>query len=328
MSFYIKKLFDYITTLFLVTLLTFFTFNIIPGNPAIAILGPDADEVKIQQLEKEFNLDKPLYQRYFSWIKNVLQGDLGMSYRFNKSVSEIIFDSATTTLTISLFTIILTIIIGFSFGIIFGHFSNNSLIKSVELLNQVFISTPSFCTALLLILIFTVKLNIFPSMGYIPFFKNPIECIKSIFLPSLSLALGSSAILARYLKTNFIEEKNKDYVKTAYSKGLSSFYINFHHILRNSLISVITAIGLILTEILGGSIIIENVFSIPGIGKLITTSISSRDFPLIQGITLYLASICVLCNFSIEIIYSIIDPRIKNSNNTFFIKKIRKRDAS
>lgn len=316
MNFYVKKIIDFVTTLFLVTLLTFVTFNIIPGNPALAILGPDADEVQIEQLSKDFNLDKPLYKRYFIWIFNAVKGDFGISYKFNQDVSSLVVNSILTTLNLSLYTILFTIIIGIPLGIIFAHFNKNPFTKIIEIINQVFISTPSFCTALILILFFTIYLNIFPSMGFTKISKNFFENFKTLFLPSLSLALGSSAILAKYLKSSFIEQENKNYVKTAYSKGLSTFYVNIHHIFRNSLISIVTILGLILTEILGGSIIIENIFSIPGVGKLIMTAIILRDFPLIQGLSLYLAIISVTINFIVEILYSFIDPRIKLKNQT------------
>jgi len=311
LNYFIRKIIDFLITIFLVTLLTFFTFNILPGNPATAVLGPDADEAQIKILEKEFNLDKPLYARYLSWLFNAAHGDLGTSYRFHQKVNSVIADSIGVTLSLSIFTILLTVIISIPLGIIMAVYNKNPAIKALELTDQIWISTPSFCTALLLIFIFTLKLKLFPSMGFVKWSSDPGRCIKCLFLPSLSLALGSSAILARYLKTDFLEQKNKNYVKTARSKGLSSFYVSTHHILRNSIISVVTTLGLILTEILGGSIIIENVFALPGIGKLIAISISSRDFPLIQGLVLYLALFTTSCNFLIDIIYSLIDPRIK-----------------
>lgn len=323
MIYYLKKIFDLLITVFLVTLITFLTFNILPGNPAEIILGPDADEVQIEMLEKELNLDKPLYTRYFSWIKNALHGDLGKSYRFNTSVNRIINEAAKVTLSLSIFAIILTILTGIPLGIILARFNRNPFIKAIESISMIFFSTPAFCTALLLILIFTVKFNLFPSMGYTPFTQNPGQFIKTLFLPALSIALGSGAILSRYLKTDFADQMSKDYVKTAESKGLSPFSVAVNHILRNSLISVVTTLGLLITDILGGSIIIENIFSIPGIGKLIASSVSTRDFPLISGLVLYLALITVLCNFVIDILYGIIDPRIRTSyKSNFFLKRI------
>ena len=310
-KFYIKKISGLLLTVFIVTLVTFFTFNILPGNPALAILGPEADSAQIQALEEEFHLNEPLYVRYFSWIGGVLRGDLGISYRYNQKVSVIISKAFGTTFSLGIFSLILTVLIGLPLGVILGQYSEKKGIKILEVFDQIWLSTPAFCTAILLIMIFTVILKLFPSMGYVPFFQNPGQCIKTLFLPSLSLSFGSSAILARYLKTDFTMQKSLDYVRTAKSKGLSTKRILFGHILRNSLICVVTTLGLIVTDILGGSIIIENVFSLPGIGRLIATSITSRDFPLIQGLVLYLSVITVSVNFIVDILYHVIDPRTR-----------------
>ncbi len=310
-NFYIKKISGLLITIFLVTLITFFTFNILPGNPALAILGPDADTAQIQALEAEFHLDQPLFTRYISWIAGVLKGNLGYSYRYSQKVSVIISKAFGVTLSLGLYSLILTVLIGLPLGLLMGQFSRKKSVKFLEIFDQIWLSTPGFCTAILLIMIFTVLLNIFPSMGYVPFFKDPVENLRTLFLPSLSLSFGSSAILARYLKTDFTMQKSLDYVRTARSKGLSTGRIVFVHILRNSLICVVTTLGLIVTDILGGSIIIENVFSLPGIGRLIATSITSRDFPLIQGLVLYLSVITVTVNFIVDVLYNVIDPRTR-----------------
>lgn len=310
-KFYIKKISGLLITIFLVTLITFFTFNILPGNPALAILGPDADTAQIQALEAEFHLDQPLYSRYFSWITGVLRGDLGYSYRYGQKVSVIISKAFGVTFSLGLFSLVLTVLMGLPLGIVMGQYSRKKSVKILEVFDQIWLSTPGFCTAILLIMIFTVILKLFPSMGYVPFFQNPFQSLRTMFLPALSLSFGSSAILARYLKTDFTMQKSLDYVRTARSKGLSTGRIVFVHILRNSLICVVTTLGLIVTDILGGSIIIENVFSLPGIGRLIATSITSRDFPLIQGLVLYLAVITVSVNFIVDILYHVIDPRTR-----------------
>ncbi|MBS7260051.1 MAG: ABC transporter permease [Treponema sp.] len=310
-KFYIKKISGLLITIFLVTLITFFTFNILPGNPALAILGPDADTAQIQALEAEFHLDQPLYFRYFSWITGVLRGDLGYSYRYGQKVSVIISKAFGVTFSLGLFSLVLTVLMGLPLGIVMGQYSRKKSVKILEVFDQIWLSTPGFCTAILLIMIFTVILKLFPSMGYVSFFQNPLQSLRTMFLPALSLSFGSSAILARYLKTDFTMQKSLDYVRTARSKGLSTGRIVFVHILRNSLICVVTTLGLIVTDILGGSIIIENVFSLPGIGRLIATSITSRDFPLIQGLVLYLAVITVSVNFIVDILYHVIDPRTR-----------------
>lgn len=314
MFFYIKKFFEFILTLFLVTLVTFAAFQILPGNPAAAILGVDADEVQIANLEAELGLDKAPLLRYADWLKGILRGDFGKSYKYSKDVKQLISGAFSATLTLAIFSLVLSALLGIAFGIFIAIKEKNPVAFATSVLNQVWISTPSFCAAIFLIIIFCVKIRVFPSMGYVPFTQNAAMCIKTLFLPALSLALGSGAILSRYLKNSIHSEQKKDYVRTLRAKGLSENAVTFRHVLRNSLLPAITMLGLIITDILGGSIIIENVFSIPGIGRLIATSISSRDFPLLQTLTLYLAFITVLCNFCVDILYSVIDPRIRRGN--------------
>lgn len=298
-----KIIFDFITTLLLVSLVTFFTFQLLPGSSALAILGPEAEEAQIEALEQELGLDQPLATRYIKWAGNALCGNLGTSYKLKTSVSGLIAGRFKVTGTLTLFSFFLTVIIGLFCGIFFAQTDRHPLLKPLSYLNQFWFSIPSFCCAILLILVFTVKLHLLPSMG--------ITGFSSYILPSLAISLGSGAILARYISTNIQEEFSKDYVRTAYSKGLTTNQVIYRHILRNALLSSITTLGIIITEILGGSIIIENVFSIPGIGKLLADSINTRDFPLLQGLVLYLAFITLTCNFVTDLLYTIIDPRTK-----------------
>lgn len=309
--FYLKKFFEFILTLFLVTLVTFFAFQILPGNPAMAILGPDADEIQIANLESELGLDKSPLLRYGEWLKEIFRGDFGTSYKYSKSVSRVVASAFGATFSLAIFSLVLSALLGIAFGILIALKEKNPFAFAVSVLNQIWIATPSFCAAIFLIIIFCVKLHILPSMGFVPWRQNPLACVRTLFLPALSLALGSGAILSRYLKNSIQAEQKKDYVKTLRAKGLNFRQIIFGHVLRNALLPALTMLGLLITDILGGSIIIENVFSIPGIGRLIATSISSRDFPLLQTLTLYLAFITVACNFFVDILHSLADPRIR-----------------
>ena len=231
-------------------------------------------------------------------------GNLGKSYKYGQSVTSIILERVKTTAVLAGLSLIFSLGLGLFLGLFFAISRKNRYLKPLFYIDQIFISIPSFCTALLLILFFTVLLRLLPSIG--------VSGFSSFILPALSLSLGSSAILARYIKTSVDDEYKKDYVRTARSKGLTETQIIYRHILRNAIIPSITTLGLIATYIFGGSIIVENVFSLPGIGKLIVTSISSRDFPLLQGLTLYLAAITLFCNFAVDILYSVVDPRTRN----------------
>lgn len=311
MKFYLKKSLDFITTLFLISLLTFGVFQLLPGNPALAILGPEADSTQIKALEEKMGLDKPIAQRYFSWVVGAFHGDLGKSYQYDQSVSKLIGGSFSVTLSLAIVTLTFTLFIGFFFGFFYAYIWHSKFFKPLMNLHQVWFSIPSFCSALLLILIFSVKLGLFPAMGYVPLSQGFFPWLYSLTLPAFSLALGSGAILARYTTSSILNQFGQDYVRTAKSKGLSQWQVITRHILRNALLPSVTTLGLIMTEILGGSIIIENVFSLPGIGRLIATSIQTRDFPLIQGLVLYLALITLICNFLVDMIYTFIDPRIR-----------------
>ena len=303
MNFYVRKTLDFATTLLLVTLVTFLTFQLLPGNPALAILGPEADQAQIEAMEIQLGLDQPIPLRYLNWLKGAFCSNLGISYKYNQKVSFLIASALKTTAALSLLALLFTVALGSFFGIVFALNRKKRLWQGLSVVSQIWVSMPSFCTALVLILIFTVGLKLLPSVGFNGF--------ESLILPSLAIALGSSSILARYIKTSMENELTQDYVRTARSKGLNERQIIVRHVLRNALIPSITTLGLITADIFGGSIIIENVFSLPGIGKLITHSISSRDFPLLQGLTLYLAAMTLICNFAVDILYSVIDPRTR-----------------
>lgn len=311
MKYYLKKILGLAVTLFLVSFITFLVFSLLPENPAEIILGVNAEPEEIAAMEKELGLDRPYFERYISWIGNLMKGNLGTSYRYHQSVSELIKNSFGVTLGLSVISLILTVAIGLPMGIYISKKHNKFLNALLSFATQIGYSVPYFCTAILLIYFFTVKNSIFPSMGYVPFSQNPLGYFKTMILPSLAIAIGSSAILMRYIKVCIEDEKVMDYVRTAKSKGIGNGKILRKHILRNSLIPSITMLGMLVADILGGSIIIENVFSLPGIGKLIAVSISTRDLPLIQGLVLYLAVIVALCSFAVDMIYSVIDPRIR-----------------
>ena len=304
---YLGKALNFFTTLFLVTLVTFLTFQVLPGDPATAILGAEAEEAQIIQKRAELGLDQSLYIRYFKWIGGVLHGDLGNSYRYDQKVFDLIKGSLKTTAALAFLSLLITVVLGLFFGILFAATRKNRFFIALSTISQIWVSIPSFCTGILLILVFTVTFNLLPSVDY----NGP----SSLILPSFAIALGSSSILCRYIKTSIENELKQDYVRTARSKGLNETQVIFRHVLRNALLPSITTLGLITADIFGGSLIVEKVFSLPGIGSLIIKSISDRDFPLIQGLTLYLAFLTLFCNFAVDMLYSIIDPRTKSSRN-------------
>lgn len=311
MKYFIRKIVGLFVTIILVSLVTFGVFQILPGNPAYIILGVDADPLQIEALTESLGLDLPLYQRYFNWVKGVLQGDLGTSIRYQQPVSELIASGLEVTAGLTVMSMILTVAIGVPIGIWLAGHSEKKYSVGVSMLSQLSLSIPSFCMGIFLINIFSVQLKWFPTISYVSWSEDPLGSIRSLFLPALSISLGSSATLIRYIKVSVTNQKEQDYVRTAYSKGLNKRQVMYGHVLRNSMIPVVTILGMTVADILGGSIIVENIFSLPGIGRLISVSINSRDLPLIQGLVLYLAVIVVICNFVVDIVYSLIDPRIR-----------------
>lgn len=311
MNYYIRKTAGMLVTLVLVSLITFAVFQILPGNPAQIILGVDADPVQLQALEQKMGLDQPIAIRYLDWIVNLFRGDLGISYRYQQPVAQLLMNALEVTGSLALLTMLLTILIGIPVGIWLAGHSEKWYSVPVSMLSQISISVPSFCMAIFLISIFSITLRLLPSVDFVSFGKSPVGWLRSLLLPSAALALGASAIVIRYVKVAVLNQKKQDYVRTAYSKGMGKKRVLYGHILRNSLIPVITVLGMTTADILGGSIIVENVFSLPGIGRLISVSVASRDLPLLQGLTFYLAIIVILCNFAVDLIYSVVDPRIR-----------------
>lgn len=311
MAYYVRKLAGFLVTLLLVSVVTFAVFQILPGDPATVILGVDADPVQLERLRESMGADKPLPVRFADWIGGVFRGDLGTSYRYRQPVAELIFGGFSATVSLALFSLFLTALIGLPVGIWLAHHGKKAYAAPVTFLSQLGLSMPAFCVSIVLIEIFSVQLKWLPSMNFIPWSEDPLKCLQSLILPSVAISFGSSAVLIRYVRASVSRQEGEDYVRTARSKGADRGRILHGHVLRNSLIPVLTIFGMIVADVLGGSIIIENVFSLPGIGKLVATAISTRDLPLIQGLVLYLAGIVVVCNFAVDLLYSVIDPRIR-----------------
>lgn len=289
----------------------FFVFQLLPGNPAQIILGMDADPGQVAQLEKELGLDRPPHERYIDWLLGVFGGDLGESLRYQLPVSEILADRIPVTFSLAILSLMITILIGVPLGIFIAKADGKISSVLLNILTQLGISVPSFWFGFILILIFGVKLGWFPTYGYVPWSEDLLGALKSFFLPAFAIAIGNIAVIVRYLRNTILDQVKMDYVRTARVKGLGARKIMYGHVLRNSLIPVLTIMGLIIADTIGGSIIIENVFSLPGLGNLLIQSISSRDFPLVQSMVLYIAVFVLLINFIVDLLYKIIDPRIR-----------------
>ncbi|MCH3916351.1 MAG: ABC transporter permease [Spirochaetia bacterium] len=311
MRYVLRKLTSTLLTIILVALITFLVFQILPGDPALVMLGPDADPAQVAQLHQSMGLDGNTALRFFKWLKAAAKGDFGTSYRYGLPISSLIWNAFSVSLSIGLLGLGLSVLIGIPLGVLLASRKSHGKGMVLTFLSQMGLSVPAFLVGILLISLLAVRIPLFPSMGYVRFSQSHSRWFASIFLPSLSLAIGCASVLSQYLSSSILEQQKKDYVRTVRSEGAGESRILYLHVLRNSLVPVVTIFGMLVADVLGGSIIIENVFSLPGIGKLLTSSITSRDLPLLQALVLYLSFIVIVCNFAVDVVYRLIDPRIR-----------------
>ncbi len=302
-----------ITTVIIVSFFTFVAFSVLPGNPIEIMLGTDADPLQVEKLTKEMGLDKPLINRYTDWLTGVFKGDLGTSIKYNVPVTDLLSQRIPVTLSLAIVSLSLTLIITKPVSIFLALYNDKKFTIIFSAISQLGVSIPTFWLGILLILVFSINFNMFPSGGYVSLDNGFEPWFKSVFLPSLSIAVGASAVLIRYFRASLLDQMNLDYIRTAKSKGLTEKVIIYKHVLRNALLPTITIFALIVVDVLGGSVIIENVFNMAGVGKLLTTGVFNRDFPLVQSIIFLITLLVLATNLIVDIIYTIIDPRLKNS---------------
>ena len=294
-----------------VAVVVFSILHLIPGNPAAIMLGMEATTEQIEEMTRELGLDKPVLEQFIIWSKDLLRGDFGYSYYINMPVLSIILEKIPVTLSIAILAELVAVLMAIPLGV-------SSAVRHNTLYDQFFmtfavlgISIPSFWLAIMFILIFSVTLRWFPTQGYVPISEGFLTWLRYLTLPAVALGIHHSALIARMTRSSMLEVLSADYIRTLRSKGLPENNVIFNHALKNSIIPVVTVIGLSFTALLGGALIIETVFAIPGIGRLMLSSIQRRDYPVVQGILIMFAGICVLMNLLVDIIYVYLDPRIK-----------------
>lgn len=311
MGFFIKRIIQLLVTLFLVSLITFAAFSIVPGDPARIMLGATASEAKVAALREELGLNRPLPVRYASWLGGALTGDLGESVSFKEPVGKLIWQKLPVTFAIAVIALLMTVVLSFPLAMLASKRPGKWLDQILSIISHIFFAIPPFVIGLLLILFLGLTLNFVIEDNYVPYSESFFGFIGCLMIPSLAIALPKVAMSLKFLRASILSEKGKDYVRTAKSHGLSDAEVMRRHILPNSLVPVITVLSIITSDILGGSLIVEQTFNLPGIGRLLLMSISGRDFPLTQGIVLYLAGMIVIVYFLSDILHSLVDPRIR-----------------
>ncbi len=312
--FLLKRLTTLIATLVGASIVVFLVLEILPGDAALIMMGADAAPEAVKALANKLGLDRPPLERYWLWVSGMLSGDLGDSYAYSSPVSELILERLALTFPLAMIAMALTTVLALSAGIFAAMRHNKFGDVGVMGLTQVGIAIPNFWFAILLILLFSVHLQWFAAGGFPGWEDSVFEGLKALLLPALSLAVVQSAILARITRSAVLDVLREDFVRTARAKGLSQRATVWGHVLRNAMIPVITVMGLQFAELLAGTIVVENVFYLPGLGRLIFQAISNRDLIVVRNCVMLLATMVVVVNFIVDVLYAVIDPRVKASD--------------
>lgn len=298
-------------TLLMVTVLAFAAFSIIPGDPTDTLLGLDATPEQIAALRAELDLDLPLWQRYWNWLSGFVTGNFGRSYNFDIPVAELLSARIAPTLTLAAMSFVLIVVISIPLGLLAARFEGSWLDRTLTVLNQITMSIPNFVVGVALVFLFGLVLRWFQPGGYV----SPAEGIGPylwfMFFPALAVAMPKSAMVVKMLRGSVLDELGADYVRTAYSRGNNRFSALWRHVLRNAMIPVVTFLATTIAELVAGSIVVEQIFSIPGLGQMLISSINNRDYPVVQAIIVLVALLVVLCNFLADLLYRVMDPRLK-----------------
>ena len=318
----LKRMGVLVVTLFVISALAFVAFQIIPGDPVTKLLGTQATPERVAAMRAELGLDKPATVRFFKWLSAFVKGDFGQSYGYGISVNDLIGDKIITTATLTVMSFAFVVIISLPLGMILARYSEASgkgLLISLQrafsavatILTQVVMAIPPFFIGIIFTFVFGLVLRLFTPGKFVPYTDGFGAFMSYLIFPSLAIALPRSAMAIKMLRGSILSEAKSDYVRSAYSRGGGQWYVLIFHIARNAMIPVVTFLAMTLSDIAAGSIIIEQVFAIPGMGRLLLLSIANRDYPVVQTIVVIIASVVVIVNFLADLAYQIIDPRVR-----------------
>lgn len=311
MKYILKKLVTLLLTLLLVSLLAFLAFQVIPGDPTTKILGTEATQEARAALRAELGLDGSILSRYVSWLKSFLWGNMGISYSYRMPVAQMLGDKLAVTFLLSILSFAMTVVVSIPIGLLAGSAKSKAADVAIASANQMVMSIPPFFIGILAMYIFGTVLRVFSTGNFVSLQENPAACVSYLLLPAASIALPRIAMTVKMLRASIQAELEKDYVRTARSRGANRREILLRHVLKNAMMPVITFLAVSAAEIMTGSIIIEQVFAIPGVSRLLLASISGRDFPVVQAIVVILAAWIVVINFLADLLYHTVDPRVR-----------------
>ena len=313
MRFVRKKLVQLIFVLLAVTFLSFLMLNLLPGDTAVVVCGISCDEAGLAQTRADLGLDRPIPVRYAEWLKNTMTGDMGVSARNKQPVSEAIKERMPVTIELLIYSQFIALIVAIPFALIAAQRAGGIFDRSSTTIAFGLLSVPSFVIALVFILVFAVNLGWFPAVGYVKFTDDPLGNIQDLFLPALTLAVAEMAVYLRLFRTDLISTLQEDYITMAKAKGISSRRVLIRHAFRPSSFSLVTVAGLNFGRLIGGTLIVEVIFAINGLGRYLYENILGRDYIPVQGGVVVVAVGYVLINFAVDMFYAVIDPRIRHA---------------
>ncbi|MBA3336083.1 MAG: ABC transporter permease [Chloroflexia bacterium] len=311
LAFIIRRLLLLFPVLIIVGIIVFTLVHLTPGDPASVMLGREATMEQKEALRERLGLNEPFHIQFAHWFMDALRLDFGESLFIGKPVTEALLERAEPTGLLTLYALTLSIVIAIPAGVIASVRANSLLDRLLMVMSISGAAIPSFFFGILLILFFAVVLGWLPSGGYTDIGDDPIQHFKYMILPTLALGFSAAGLLARLVRSTMLDVLNEDYVRTAYAKGLRQRHVVFRHALRNAMIPVLTIIGISLAGMLGGAVVVETVFNIPGMGRLLVQSVTRRDFPIVQGAVMTVAAIQVLVMLLIDVLYVYVDPRVR-----------------
>ncbi len=311
LAFIIRRLLSTVVVMAIVAVFIFLLLHLSPGDPAAIIVGDNATPAQIDAVRKQLGLDDPLAVQFVRWVSGVLTGDLGISIFSHEPVNKLIGQRIEPTVSLAATTLLLAVVIAVSFGVLAAWKVGTWVDRCVMVLSVLSFSVPVFVVGYLLIYVFSIKLGWLPVQGYAPLEDGVLVWARHLVLPSIALGLAYVALIARITRTAMLDVLSEDYIRTARAKGVATGPVLMKHALKNAGVPIVTVIGIGVALLIGGVVITETVFNIPGVGRLVVDAISQRDYPIIQGVTLLFSGIYVIVNLLVDLSYTLLDPRIR-----------------
>ena len=311
LNFLPRRLLELLPTLFLVSVLIFGLQQLLPGDPALVMAGEEGDPEVVEQIRRQYRLDQPLPVQCLHWIGNVLQGDLGESMRIKQPVAQLIAEKLPVTLQLGTMAMLFALLIGIPAGIVSAVRKGTAWDTAANVVALAGLSTPNFWLGIMMIFLFSVSLGWLPASGYVSLLEDPLQSLATTVMPAFVLGSGIAAVLMRHMRSSLLQAMAADYVRTARAKGLLERQVVLRHGLRNALTPVITLGALEFGTLLSGAVLTEQVFSIPGLGKLIVDAVFNRDYAVVQGVVLVTATVYILLNLLADVLYVLANPRLR-----------------